>query len=408
MNWTTHEKEIWYSYTPNETAVASRDPVIQQFWAEPGAEASLYTGEQRVYIVSVTPGTVLSVRAFKQVSSTGLTRLVDVPADLYTVRTQTYGTITAVEIVLARPLSHILDEGWHDDLYVSFASTIGPNVADIIQYIVQHYTTLSCDSESFAHCRTRLEPFPANFPINDKRNVLQVLREIAFQARLALWIDNGTVYLKYLPEVPTPVDTITESDIDAEHGVEVELTPTEQLVTKMTVNWHLRCVTPAASVTTLQWGQLPGWPPAVTPTTSLSYDPGNIKDNTYSIILRHNIEKYLIHEAGYDFYIFNQPDIIYKMATFWLIRKSNTWKRIKFTTPMHKLNLETFDAVTLDFDHPYASSGPVLAIETCQVRLGQQLHPLRVPSPREGRYVRVVPVVLAGRPAEDDDLATRG
>ena len=82
--------------------------------------------------------------------------------------------------------------------------------------------------------------FPCNFPINDKRNVLQVLQEIAFQARLALWIDNGMVYLKYLAEVPVTDDTITESDIDAEAGIEVEMTRTEELVTKMAVNWHLR------------------------------------------------------------------------------------------------------------------------------------------------------------------------
>jgi hypothetical protein len=53
---------------------------------------------------------------------------------------------------------------------------------------------------------------------------------------------------------------------------------------------------------------------------------------------------------------------VYKCATFWLIRKSNTWKRIKFKTFLNKLNLETFDAVTLDFDQPYVANGPVLAI----------------------------------------------
>ena len=35
------------------------------------------------------------------------------------------------------------------------------------------------------------------------------------------------------------MDTITVSDIDAEHGVEVELTETEKLVTKMNIRWRL-------------------------------------------------------------------------------------------------------------------------------------------------------------------------
>ena len=127
IQWTSHTKDLWYSSTPNEAAVADRQPVIQQFWAEPGAQVTLYTGtgDQTVYIVSVTPGTVLSVRAFKTVSSTGLTRLVDVPADLYTVRSVTYGTITAIEVVLAKPLSHIINEGWHDELYVTFSPRSG-------------------------------------------------------------------------------------------------------------------------------------------------------------------------------------------------------------------------------------------------------------------------------------------
>jgi hypothetical protein len=129
----------------------------------------------------------------------------------------------------------------------------------------------------------------------------------------------------------------------------------------MTVNWHLRYASAPGTTTTFQW-PIPGTPPVILPASNLSYDQGNVKDNNYSFVLRHNINSYLIHEAAYDFYIYNQPDIVYKMATFWLIRKSNTWKRIKFTTPLHKLNLETFDTVRLNFSHPYVASEPVLAI----------------------------------------------
>ena len=222
----------------------------------------------------------------------------DVPTSLYAVTTAAYGTITATQIELTKPLSHILDEGWQDEIYVTFQSTIGPNVADIIEYIVEQYTDLTCDPATFAHVKTKLAPFPANFPINDRKNVVQTLREIAFQARCAIWFSEGVVYLRYLPEEPTPVDTITESDIDAEKGVVVELTATEELVTKMNVNWHLRYAT---------------------------------DDRSFSVTLRHNLKKYGTHEQTFDFYIYNQPDIIYKCATFWLIRKSNTWKRIQFT-----------------------------------------------------------------------------
>ena len=314
--------------TLNEQYIDDRTPVIQQFWVEPGAKATLYTGEKRSYVVSITPGTVLAVRAYKQVS-TGLTRLVDVPSEMYSVVTRTYGSITAVMLDVERPLSHIMDEGWQDDLYVSFESDIGPNIADIIEYIVTEYTDLTCDAVSFAAVKAKLNQYPANFAINDRRNVVQVLQEIAFQSRCAVWFSEGVVYLRYLPEEPTPIDTITEDDIDAESGVRVELTDTEDLVTKMVVNWALRVET---------------------------------EDQQFHVTLRHNLSKYGLHESSYSFYIYNQPDIIYKMATFWLIRKSHTWKRITFVTHAHKLNLETFDPVTLDFDQSYIASGPVTAI----------------------------------------------
>ena len=210
--------DVWVVTTINEDAISSREPVIQQFWVEPGAQASLYTGETKVHIASITPGTVLAVRAYKQVTS-GATRLVDVPTSLYTVTTATYGTITATQIELTKPLSHVLNEGWQDQIYVTFQSSVGPNVADILEYIVEQYTDLTCDPTTFAHVKTKLTPFPANFPINDRKNVVQTLREIAFQARCAIWFSEGVVYLRYLPEEPTPVDTITESDIDAEKGV---------------------------------------------------------------------------------------------------------------------------------------------------------------------------------------------
>ena len=147
----------------------------------------------------------------------------------------------------------------------------------------------------------------------------------------------------------------------------------------------------------------------VGPVSNLSYDPGNIKENAYSVVLRHNIKKYLIHEASYDFYIFNQPDIIYKMATFWLIRKSNTWKRVRFTTPLHKLNLETFDTVLLSFSHPYVASGPVKAIvESARYDSAEQLHPLPMSDAGHGRHFGGLPLVLASRSAAIHDLAAAG
>lgn len=309
------------------------EPLAQHFWVDPGASVKIASDEPITYIVSIEPGTVLAVKAYKQL--TGERRLVDVPTDLYQVETKAYGSVTAVQIVVNKPLSSITDQGWNDDLYVTFQSSVGPDTVEILKYLIANYTDLTWDATSFNHVQQKLQPFPANFPLLERKNAIQVLQEIAFQARCAIWLSNGAFYLKYLPEEPTPAGTITVSDIDAERGIEVELTGTEDIVTKMKVRWRL------------SWADV-------------SDQPKDKAEKT--IILRHNVAKYGTQEQEYNFYIYNQPDIVYKCATFWLIRKSNTWKRIKFKTFLNKLNLETFDAVTLDFDQPYVANGPVPAI----------------------------------------------
>ena len=318
----------------------SDDTIPQQFWAEPGATVRIYSEEPIAYIVAAlytyNPGTVLAVRAYKEFP--GERRLVDVPSSYYTIQNVDYGTLKTVQIVTQRPLSSYMDQGWTDDLYVTFRShsAVGPDMIDTLVYLIEHFTDLTYDYDTFEDVRDKLEPFPVNFPVLERKNTVQILQEIAFQARCALWLSNGKFYIKYLPEEPDSDDTITVSDIDAESGVQTELTTTEDLVTKMKIGWRMR------------------WSPGIT---------DREKDKSeQTIILRHNVNRYGIQSEDFDWYIYNQPDIVYKAATFWLIRKSNTWKRIRFSTFLNKLNLETFDCVTLNFSQGYVANGAIKAL----------------------------------------------
>ena len=333
---------------PGQAPGSSLAPPMQQFWADPGSPVYIYGQEPKVYIASITPGTVLAVRAYKGHITTG-TVLADVPKEYYTVETQNYGPVTAVQIRLNCVLSQLMEvmsngelgpAEWSDDLYVSFESTVGPNVIDIYKYLITNYTTLKWDDASFDHCRPLLDRFPANFALLDRKNTLSVFQELAFQSRCAVWVSDGYVYLKYLAEVPTPVDTITVSDLDAEKSIEIGFTPTENIVTKMLVKWRI---------------SLEGYGYQLTSNNS-SQAAERI------IILRHNMKKYNMYEQSYDWYMFNQPDIIYKMATFWLIRYSIMWKTVKFQTFLNHLNLETFDAITLNL--PSVATDPVTAVIT--------------------------------------------
>jgi len=315
----------WSIGTVDQEARPSATQVAQHFWAEAGSRVNVASDEPITYVVSIIPGTVLAVKAYKTFDNTR--KLVNVPTDLWTVETKNYGPITAVQVVVSKPLNTITDQGWEDDLFVTFESTVGPHTCDILAYIIDNYTDLTYDSSSFTSIRSKLDPFPMNFPILDRKNALETLQEIAFQARCALWLSNGVFYIKYLPEEPTADDTITLSDLDADTGIEVELTSTEDLITKMIVEWRI------------SWAE----------------DPSKL-------ILRHNVKKYGTQQATFDFYCFNQPDIVLKAATFWLIRKSNTWKRVRFKTFLQMLNLETFDTVTLNFGKNYVADTSIKAI----------------------------------------------
>lgn len=319
-------REHGFIATVNQANETTPDQVAQHFWADSGSGVTIAGDEPITSIVSITPGTVLAVKAYKTFNHER--KLVNVPDDLWTVEVKNYGPITATQVVVRKSLSSIQEQGWEDDLYVTFESTIGPNIVDILRYLVETYSDLACDDATFGAVKARLEPFPANFAILERKNIVEVLKEIAFQARCAVWISNGVVYLKYLPEEPAADSTITLSDLDSEVGIELELTSTEDLVTKMVVHWRV------------------------------SY----AENEPETMILRHNVARYGTHERSFDFYIYNQPDVIHKVATFWLIRLSNTWKRVRFRTFLQKLHLETFDTVLMQLGRSYVAHGDVKAI----------------------------------------------
>lgn len=304
-----------------------RDATVlpKQFWTNAGSAVAMARDNPIAYIVSIVPGTVLSVKAFKQFG--GASHLVEVPASNYTVENKEYGSIHAVQINVKQALSSIPEQNWSDDLYVTFKSDVGPNIVDILEYIIDLYTEFSVDSVSFDHVRDRLEIFPANFAVLERKNVLTVLQEIAYQARCSLRLVNGIFYLTYLPEAPTPVDSITESDVEV-NTVEIQGTPSEDIITKMICEWRTTYA----------------------------------KSEMNKLILRYNINYYGLKEETTEYYIYNDPQLVLKVATFWLIRKSSTWKLLKFRAFLNKLNVETLDCITIAFKRPYVTTDPVNAV----------------------------------------------
>lgn len=297
------------------------------YFLDAGSQVELITDQGQEYVVSITPGTVRAVAAY--LNNGGVRQLVNVPSDYYSVRTQSFrdGTVTATILTMEKALSQVEGANWEDEIFVTFESDIGPNTAEVLEYLIETYSSYDADNTTFSAVAAAIANYPSHFQLLERKQILEVLEEIAWQARCSIWLSGDTFYLRYLPAEPTSVATITDSDVDV-GTLEVGFTGTEELVTKLVAKWR---ATGAQE-----------------------------EDNT--VILRHNVPKYGTKEREFSFYIYNHVDLVIKAATFWLIRYANTWKRATFRTPIHLLNVESLDAVTLDFNQPWIASEAVLAI----------------------------------------------
>jgi hypothetical protein len=220
------------------------------------------------------------------------------------------------------------DITWDSDaIEIDCVGSIGPNVIDIMIWSINNFTNFGYDSASFNYVKNKLLNYPCNFVLNSKKSVVTFLQELAFQSRCAVWLNDNKFQIRYLAERPTIVDTITDDDILVE-TMSITCTPTEELITKLVAHWKAR----------------------------YSQQQDNL------IIFKYNTQKYGIFTLDYNFYAFNIRQLVEKSAEFWIIRKSNTFKILKFKTALNKLKLENFDAVTLDLDNSMVANGPVLGI----------------------------------------------
>jgi hypothetical protein len=121
------------------------------------------------------------------------------------------------------------------------------------------------------------------------------------------------------------VQTITESEVK---DMEVLLSTTEDLVTKLTGQW------------------------------SLEYT----QEELFDVVIRNNITKYGTIEETYDFFIYNIKELVEKSLSFWMYRLSNTYKLIRFTSFIKTLELQIYDTVEFIFADTYLATGSIKGI----------------------------------------------
>lgn len=311
--------DLEFQFIDAVNALPSTSPWINQV----SSSCNLDGDYQEKYVCNILPSTITGV--YGKRFNKGVEQLVPIPTRYYTKNeNDNYGLFNATTITLLRPLSEYVDDQWQEGIYVTYTSSVGPNTAEIIDYIVTNYTNLTMDSTTYNHVRTVIAKYPQNFVLYDKTNALELIKEIAWQARCMVDVKGTTVRLLYLAEEPTPVDTITDSDIIF-GSLNLGYTETEDINTKHIALWK----------------------------------PSYNINKPYKIILRHNINRFGTSIDEHDYFTYNIGDLIYKSATFWMIRRCNTWKLVRFQTALNKLYLEVHDCVTLDLTNDHVCTGPV-------------------------------------------------
>lgn len=286
------------------------------------------------FIVSTTPVSISALKA----KQSGV--YMPLPREYYTISYPTFhsqitgNNFTPTIVTLAGPLTAKNDPSinvnWdNDQIYADIIGSpaVSSNVVDIMIYIITTYTTLTYDATSFNHVKTLVAKYVANFAIQDRINTIELLRQIAYQARIAIWTNDNKFYIRYLPEQLSPVDTLTLDDIES-LSLTMTTDTTEDLVTKYTATWK----------------------------PSLDFP------EPFKIIYRYNIQKYGTKEETHDFFIYNNVEPVRKSAEYWLIKQGNAWKRLQFNVNISKMNLEAFDPVLIDFQLPWICAVPVVGV----------------------------------------------
>ena len=271
---------------------------------------------EEIYAVSAIPVTGLKVLAYQVINNEK--RLHELPASYYTIDTNYNGTGATV-IKLVKSLDDYkwssqnpkFEMSWENKIFLSYTSSVSSNVSDIIKYILQNYTSIVPDVSTFSAVHDLVDKYPANFVLKDVKDALTLVSEIAWQARCALYVFNGIAYLKYLSVEPGAIGGVSDEDI-LEATVVLYYTEIEDIITHLTALWVKNCV----------------------------------DDKDRKLVYTNNTTIYGVRKQEYEFYIYDRDSLIQKSLTFWGLRYSNQWKRVKCKLSLNKINLDFLDCIS--------------------------------------------------------------
>lgn len=294
-------------------------PETLGFDADIGSEIRLCDDTCEVYVANLLPSTIKSVKAYRKLPN-GSRVLVDIPSRYYVKNeAQDMTTYTITSLTFKRPITDMAGEEWEDNIYVTLDSSIGPNVTDVLEWLIETYTEYTIDFSNFVDIATKLENYPVNFALFDRPNVLQEIARICYESRLGIYLTpEGVFRLVYLAEQPNNDFDFDETNTERE-GLQLNYTGTESIITRLTCQY--------------QQDYLPLVPGA----------------EPLKVVLRNNIKRYGLKPQDVTFHTLVDESTVIKTGTFWLIRKSNTWIQVELKVYQEALVLDLLDGVGLEY-----------------------------------------------------------
>lgn len=269
-----------------------------------------------------------------------------VPTQYYEVQLKANYKINANSpsgLLFYKALESYVDQGWTGELYVTGTSTVGPNSARIIKWILQNYTTLKPDP-SFNSVITKVSALEAHFALFDKRDALKVAQEIAFQSRCGLIMDSERIGIRFLAEQPVGSLIVTEENTEFDSLTRTS-TPTSDVATKLIATWtetyrekhrlgevHQKHVTSAERVL-----------------NSLVPSNRRSKSETRYTYRLENVKQYGLQIREEACYIYPVEENVQIFLNFWGHRLANSWQLVNLKLPLDAVLLQVWDGVTFNY-----------------------------------------------------------
>lgn len=260
-----------------------------------------------------------------------------VSPDAYTVSLNPHTVIT-----MKRNLTDMNINWSSNDIYVALKSSVSSNVVDCIKYLIEHYTSLTCDTESFARVREypSVKNYPVGFALTSPSDVINLIQDICYQAHLKVIVDAGVFYIEDMAQRPTPADFTINTNNTEFGSFKVETTPISEVFSYLKGEY----------------------------TATLFPD-----DQPKYIIRKNNVVLFKNREKTISFWIYRHRRCVEKAMDFYLKKLSTIWHGFEVNTMLNSLNLQVNDTIKIAFPFSPATTGMVTGktfnAEDCSITL---------------------------------------